>query len=284
MQSKISVITPINKIPPTFHLCVESLEKQTEQSFSWIFVINGRDLKKDRLVEFLPTNINYKILTLEGAIGPSASRNYGVKNSETEKILFLDADDYLNHDYIEKLLCLYNKYTTNHIFFGQGYKYRFVSNAVHRAQKTNLILKERNLTRPEIVLNEIGSITGVSVLKTNFLKFDEKLFFFEDYDFYVRSIIHDIEIIGCPELVYNYYVEKLSFSRYDLSKINFAASKLKERLKYFRFYEKILFRIQLKRLSGRHSNRILRTILLTLVLLILRPQYTFKLILRLLNV
>ena len=92
-----SVITPINSIPDSFEDCCLSLMNQTLKDFEWIIVINGRELKKNQLENFV---CNYsisdiKIIETNDSSGPSKARNLGINNSIGNYLVFLDSDDYL---------------------------------------------------------------------------------------------------------------------------------------------------------------------------------------------
>ncbi|PEL11947.1 glycosyltransferase [Bacillus sp. AFS017336] len=103
----ISVIVPTYKGEKVITKCIESLKEQTLSSkyFEVIFIINGeKDQTEEILMQFIKEqSINhFKILYSEVA-SVSAARNMGIQEASKKYITFLDDDDYISTNYLEKL-------------------------------------------------------------------------------------------------------------------------------------------------------------------------------------
>ncbi|WP_088014115.1 glycosyltransferase [Gottfriedia acidiceleris] len=103
----ISVIVPTYKGEKVIKKCIESLKNQTlsPKYFEVIFIINGeKDLTEEILKNFIKEhNINhFNILHSEEA-SVSSARNMGIQQASKKYITFLDDDDYVSPNFLEKL-------------------------------------------------------------------------------------------------------------------------------------------------------------------------------------
>ena len=105
-MAKISVIIPVYNRETLLRPCLESLEKQTFHDFELVFV-DDCSSDKSRLVlqDFLNKNkkIQGSIYSTPKNSGVSAARNVGIANSTGEYIYFIDSDDSLSENCLEKL-------------------------------------------------------------------------------------------------------------------------------------------------------------------------------------
>lgn len=106
-NSDISVIIPLYNKRETVKRAVLSILNQVPKPAEIIVVDDGSDDASSEIVEHLQENHSLIKLVRQQNKGVSAARNRGVKESKTEFVAFLDADDKWLPGYIEKLLQLY---------------------------------------------------------------------------------------------------------------------------------------------------------------------------------
>ena len=104
MNNKISIIIPVyNTKQEYLEECFKSIDEQTYENYEVVIVDDG---SKDETAKFLD-NYNkkekYKILHKKNE-GVSTARNYGIENSIGDWLLFVDSDDFLSKDALEKLI------------------------------------------------------------------------------------------------------------------------------------------------------------------------------------
>lgn len=112
---KISVIVPVYNVEPFIRECFTSIANQTYQGqMECIFV---DDCGQDRSVEILEKLINdyqdpiaFSIIHHEHNKGLSEARNTGIRHATGDYLYFLDSDDFILPDCIEKLVALVEKY------------------------------------------------------------------------------------------------------------------------------------------------------------------------------
>ena len=108
---KVSVIVPVYNVEKYLEKCLDSLVNQTLKDIEIIVVNDGT---KDNSQEIIDKYVKKYPKKVKGFIkengGLSSARNYGLKYAKGEYIAFIDSDDYVELDMLEKM---YNKAINN---------------------------------------------------------------------------------------------------------------------------------------------------------------------------
>lgn len=105
---KVSVIIPAYNSAKTIRKAVNSVIKQTYTNIEVIIIDDGSfDNTKEVLKEFTDAEINYFYQENKGV---SVARNKGIELSMGDYLFFLDSDDYLDLDLIEKMVELIKRH------------------------------------------------------------------------------------------------------------------------------------------------------------------------------
>lgn len=112
---KISIIVPVYNVEPYIRECFSSIAAQTYKGeIECIFV---DDCGQDRSVEILGEliadyhgSISFSIIHHEHNKGLSGARNTGIRHASGDYLYFLDSDDSITPDCIERLVALAEKY------------------------------------------------------------------------------------------------------------------------------------------------------------------------------
>ena len=100
----ISIILPIYNVEKYLEECLESIRNQSYKDYELIIVNDGSTDESGKIVEDYRDKFKYvKIINQENK-GISEARNTGLKYAKGEYILFVDSDDYLRKDTLEKLI------------------------------------------------------------------------------------------------------------------------------------------------------------------------------------
>lgn len=99
----ISVIVPIYNVEEYLKRCVESIQQQSYKNLEIILVDDGSPDKCGEMCDmFCEGDKRVRVIhQLNG--GLSAARNTGINNAKGEYLIFIDSDDYISYDMIEKL-------------------------------------------------------------------------------------------------------------------------------------------------------------------------------------
>lgn len=105
-QKKLSIVVPIYNVEKYLEKCVKSICNNAPEDCEIILVDDGSTDDSGNLADKLAT-MDKKIVVLHKENGGlSDARNYGIKNSTGEYILFIDSDDYVDENFkqVEKNL------------------------------------------------------------------------------------------------------------------------------------------------------------------------------------
>ena len=110
---KVSILVPFFKVEKYVGKCVESLLTQTYQNIEYVFV---NDASPDNSMEIINECIKKhgkqdqcKMIVHEQNKGISTSRNDCLDNATGDYFLFIDSDDYIDHDMVELLVAAAQK-------------------------------------------------------------------------------------------------------------------------------------------------------------------------------
>lgn len=110
LNPKVSVIVPVYKVEEYLNKCVQSLINQTYTNMDIILVDDGSPDDCPRMCDqFAEQYDNITALHKENG-GLSDARNFGVRHTESEWIVFVDSDDYVEPEYVETLVNLRNQF------------------------------------------------------------------------------------------------------------------------------------------------------------------------------
>ena len=117
-MSKISVIVPVYNAEKYLEKCISSIANQTMKDIEIIAINDGSTDNSLNILESL--SMRYKgrlrVISKENG-GAGSARNIGIENANGEFIKFVDADDYLKLDILERM---YNIAKENHVSLVRG--------------------------------------------------------------------------------------------------------------------------------------------------------------------
>lgn len=116
-MSKVSIIIPIYNVEKYVRRTIESAINQTEKDIEIILVDDGsRDSSGLICDEYAVRDSRIKVIHKENG-GLSSARNTGTQLAQSEYIMYLDGDDYLAVNAVERLLDIMRKYPCDFVQF-----------------------------------------------------------------------------------------------------------------------------------------------------------------------
>ncbi len=204
---KFSIIIPAYNADKTLNRCFDSILAQTFKDFEVIVVNDGsKDKTKQIIDHYADTDSRISAIHKPNG-GVSSARNEGLSYASGEYIVFIDADDYIDKDYLES----FSKSNADIIVCG----FKMFGNSSNKS-----IPSPQFITGHENICNHLcdnisksyfrtpwSKAFKSSIIKRNNCKFDTAIRFGEDSDFNFRVFANadSIEIISTA--AYNYYSE-----------------------------------------------------------------------------
>ncbi len=156
MSAEVSVVVPVYNVEKFLPKCLDSLINQTLKDIKIICVNDGStDGSLDILNEYAKKDQRIVIVSKKNG-GLSSARNAGLKECDTEYVMFCDSDDYFAERMCEKMLDAIKKDNSDLVVCGQNMIYQ---------THTEMEESDRNYYRlPAVGKNKI---TDELILKTN---------------------------------------------------------------------------------------------------------------------
>jgi len=102
-KPKITLIIPVYNGQKKIERCLESLLGQTYKNIEIIVVNNGSTDNTEKIIrEFMKEDKKIKLIQ-QPKQGPGPAKNVAAKQAKGDVLVFIDSDEYLHRDYIEKL-------------------------------------------------------------------------------------------------------------------------------------------------------------------------------------
>lgn len=197
---KVSFVIPVYNAEPFLKQCIESIKGQTVNTWEMILVDNGStDGSGTVCDQYAKEDSRITVIHQENK-GPASARNIGVKQAKGKWISFIDSDDWIEVDYIEKL----EKYFDNEyeLIF---YAYDIVSEKdVKRVLARNAVKEE--VSEEQIKLLEKQSIdTGIEKEYTSVSKYRGQVWTkLYNKDFLLKNELRAREnLMRCQDVMFN---------------------------------------------------------------------------------
>ncbi len=102
MNLKISLIIPVYNVEDYLERCLKSVEAQTYTDSEVIIVNDGSTDNSYKIIDdYVARNSNFSTYKIENS-GLGGARNYGLTKATGDYVVFLDSDDYISADCLEK--------------------------------------------------------------------------------------------------------------------------------------------------------------------------------------
>jgi glycosyltransferase involved in cell wall biosynthesis len=185
----VSVIIPVGpNHEEHVGAAIESVYNQTYWQWE-VIVVDDTGSKKLKKEDYPFANL----ITLSGKMGAGAARNAGLAVAKGRFVVFLDADDFLHPEYLERTIRTYSregKYVYTDWTSSNG--------ETHRTREYN----QRELVHDLSIHSIVALIPTVWARDVG--GFDENLISWEDSDFFIKMAIKGYCGIRLPECLFTY--------------------------------------------------------------------------------
>lgn len=210
---KISIIIPVYNAECYIEELLESIIKQTYTNWELLLVNDGSQDNTVSLINSYLYDTRILLINQENN-GPSAARNTGIYKSKGDWLAFIDSDDKISRDYLEKLILHTNSNVVDLVCAGYYEQNRYYPKGIPLHDFFSLI-PEQPISNTKFIDNIFNGLTGVlwsklfrrDVIIKNRLELNTKLKLSEDLVFVLQYVkcIKKIGLIGD----YIYYYNRL---------------------------------------------------------------------------
>ncbi len=97
----VSIVIPVYNVEKYINRCIDSLLNQTYKNIEIILINDGSQDNSLKILKQYEKKYNFiKVLDQKNS-GPAVARNNGIMMVNTEYLMFIDSDDYVEDDYVE---------------------------------------------------------------------------------------------------------------------------------------------------------------------------------------
>lgn len=196
MKPSISIIIPVYQVSDYVERCLSSVMKQTYKDIECVIVDDATKddsiIKCEKMIEDYQGSIRFIILHHEQNRGLSAARNTGTNAATGNYLYYLDSDDEISPDCIEKLASYVIE--DNNLEMVQG-RYQKEHNGKKELGKSDDI---------RIMSNEEARIQYLNWRKLNYAATNKLLM----KSFIIDNQLYNREGIICEDLLWTFYLIK----------------------------------------------------------------------------
>ena len=216
MEVKVSVIIPIYNVEKYLNRCLDSVTRQTLKDIEIICVNDGStDGSMAVVKQYVAKDLRVSVINQENK-GISAARNAGMRVASGKYVSFVDSDDWIDLDFLEKLYnaaescgadAACSEIKRPHASGAAPYKLKF-----EKFQTLSNVAEKYKILDIPMRCYVWNKIYLRSELERQGLEFIEGMLF-EDIPFTIRYIFNCKKVVTVPGVVYHYWVNPKSICR-----------------------------------------------------------------------
>lgn len=188
----VSIIVPVYNVELYLNKCVESIVHQTYDNLEIILVDDGSKDSSSLICDELKAK-DKRIVVLHNINGGlSNARNSGLKIARGDYIGFVDSDDYIDEDMIEKMVEEFSNPSVDLVSCGVKTEYSFRNEERCYSEKfcisSNVAIKHLLIWDGKVKSYACGKLFKKEVIKN--VIFDETLLYGEDTPFNIFALLN----------------------------------------------------------------------------------------------
>lgn len=216
----VSIVIPCYNAEASLERCVMSITSQTYKNIEVIIINDGsRDRTKSKAEGLAEKDARIKVYNNKN-LGVSHTRNFGIEHAEGSYIMFIDADDYIEKNAVEKMLSTIETTHTDLCLCGFWMENGLKSKNKSKHIDACIIDKQKyvkELFVPQLGLNAFvwNRLYKIEIIRKHNIRFCEDIYVCEDTLFNFEYAMKSKEISYANESLYHYCINDSSvmFSR-----------------------------------------------------------------------
>jgi len=209
-NSLISIIIPVYNADKYLSHCIQCIVSQTLTDFELILVNDGSIDNSLNLCEsFAQNDTRIKVFSHKNS-GVSKTRNVGLDAAKGRYITFIDADDWIDMDYLEILVnnspksdFVVGGHIEEYIDQNKSISEKYDSFYTNECHKLNKYIQENNFL---LKCHPWGKLLNREIIENNNIRFNEKLTIGEDFIFVYNYLLACNSFCFIPYEKYHYRI------------------------------------------------------------------------------
>ncbi len=228
-MKKISIIIPVYNAGSYINICLKSVIEQSYTNWEIILIDDGSTDNSKEIYEKIATKNNKIKVFRQKNKGVSSARNLGLEKADGDYIVFLDADDWIDSIFLERMLEVIENEKADIVqcnFYYANNNEKIERKHIRPSYSIRNNMSELQL---DILYREydekkndcsVGAMRGVwgKIFKSSIIKkikFNEKIDIFEDGIFVLNTLQNSKKVVLIDEYYYYYRMtENSSNSKY----------------------------------------------------------------------
>lgn len=251
----ITIIIPMKDTEDQIMKCLDSIKINTLSRDRYEVIIIDDASKQPS--EFLSEKYDIHYFYSEKSLGAGGARNLGIRMARGKYICFIDSDDWISYDYLEKGLTYMDQCASEIGMFTLKREYDDIKDIIYKC-KYNTLLQLGPEESIKVMAKEYNFDVNIVPSTTNkiYLRqflIDNNIFFpenrkFEDLLFSIKTMLAASKLICIPDATYFHYRRKgsivQSFEHKNSEDMLFILKEIKvylENNNYFEIYKKSFY-------------------------------------------
>ena len=201
----VSIIIPVYKVEKYLRGCLDCLLNQTFTDWQAICIDDGSPDKSPAILdEYAAKDDRFMVVHKQNA-GVSWARNDGINLAQGKYIYFLDADDWIDAEYLENMVRVAENHQADMVVSGFVSNNKYTKPIVYTKEKIGWTIKEK--LRYSFALTDSyvwRYLFKADFIRKNELMFNTNLIAQEDTLFVLEAIEQAGFIVTVPEVNYHY--------------------------------------------------------------------------------
>lgn len=198
----ITILVSFYNVERFIKRCIQNIKEQTNPDFLCILVDDGSTDKSAEIAfKEIENDKRFSIIQHKTNKGIGAARATGIENAKTNYITFIDSDDEIDKDTIEKILYYIQKQKADLYVFDYFETRNSINKRITRKVKEISTLFTDSDKRISYVWNKVFSKELLSKTDLNFFK---TITFAEDLFLCINSFLFAENIFFCNDAYYHY--------------------------------------------------------------------------------
>lgn len=215
----ISIIIPVYNAEKYLKRCLDSVLAQTYTNFELIIINDGSTDSSQVVIDEFASKDDRIIALVKENSGVSDARNLGIDNANRKYICFIDADDWIEKDYLEVFIENVQEDTT--LIFQDMWRGDYRKSNFDTKKMTIKTQIDELVTDFNLLYNggPVCKLYNHSIIENNHLRFSSKISYGEDLIFFLSylSSIKDIQFVNYAGYHYCYNEDSASRKYHDFT-------------------------------------------------------------------